>query len=329
VRLPRPGFALGGTTIVPVAALAVTVLAFLVTPFVTSSDIAVFDVFNTFQAFSSLGLVTLAIGLTMLAGEFDVSVAGMQALGGVLAVKAGVHSGLAGVAAAVAVCATLGALQGLAIAKFRIQSMPVTLGTYIALLGATNVLAGGNTVSFSNADASVWVDQPLASWISARGAVAVVVFGLVLALLAGTQVGVNLRAIGADRRASRVVGVRVDRYLVVLFAGSGGLAACGGAMLAYSNSTATLDPGVQPLILAVAGAVLGGVSLAGGRGTVWGLLLGALAVSLLQEIFAVTSLATSTTQLVFGALLVAVVILDAPGLRLAGAGIHRFTRRAG
>lgn len=322
LRAPRDG-----ARSLPVLAFGLVAIAFVLTPTFGAGSLAVFDVFNAFQGFASLGLVTLAIGLTMLIGEFDLSVAGMLALGGVLAVKAGEHSGLLGVAAAVAACGALGALQGHAIARLRVGSMPVTLGMYIALLGATNVIAGGKTPSFRNVRASVWVDQQLASWISARGAVAVAAFLVILAVLGVTRIGVDLRAIGADRRAARVVGVRVDRYLVAVFALSGALCALGGAMLAYSNSSATLDPGVQPLILAVAGAVLGGVSLAGGRGTIWGLLLGALAVSLLEEVFAVTSLATSSTQLVFGGLLIGVVVFDAPGLRTAGVSLTRYVRR--
>jgi ribose transport system permease protein len=86
--------------------------------------------------------------------------------------------------------------------------------------------------------------------------------------------------------------------------------------LAYSDSVATLNPGIQPLILAVGGAVLGGVSLAGGRGRMWGLLLGAISVSLLQEVFDIASLSSSSTELVFGAILIIVVVFDAPGLRV-------------
>lgn len=314
---------LRGSRALPIAAFTAVVATFLLLPALTSDRIAEFDVFNSFQGFASVGLITLAVGLTMVAGEFDLSVAGMQALGGVLAVKLGGAHGLLGVLGAVAACSALGAAQGKAIAAFRISSMPVTLGTSIALLGLTNVIARGDSLTYGNTGASVWVDQQLTGWISARAAIAVGAFLVVSVLLGTTRLGAELRAVGADRRAARVVGIRVDRCLTAVFAASGALAAGGGAMLAYSNSSASLDPGLQPLILAVAGAVLGGVSLTGGRGTIWGLMLGAAAVCLLQEIFAIASLASSTTQLVFGGLLLAVVIIDAPGLRTASARLAR------
>ena len=95
-----------------------------------------------------------------------------------------------------------------------------------------------------------------------------------------------------------VVGVPVGRHLTVLFAASGALCGCAGALLAYSNASAQLNPGLQPLVLAACAAVLGGISLRGGRGSIWGLLLGALAVSLLAQVFAITKLPVSSTQIV-------------------------------
>jgi ribose/xylose/arabinose/galactoside ABC-type transport system permease subunit len=136
-----------------------------------------------------------------------------------------------------------------------------------------------------------------------------------------------LRALGGDRRASRASGVAVERRLAALFSCSAALAGLAGALLAYSNASASLDPGLQPLILATAAAVLGGLSLNGGRGAIWGLLLGALAVALLQQLFAITGLPASTTQIVFGALLLAVVTVDAPGLR-ASLSASALRRRA-
>ncbi len=312
--------------VTPVLSFALVLVAFLLTPAYSSHTLSDFDAFNALQGFASLGLVALALGLTIVAGEFDVSVLGMQALGGVLAVKAGASSGLLGVVAAVAACAFLGAIQGTVIARLRIQSMPVTIGTYIALLGLTNVIAGNETLTFANTGASIWVDQTVLSWLSPRSIVALAAFVVCILLFSWTRLGPELRALGGDRRAARVVGVPVVRRLTALFAVSAGLCGCAGALLAYSNASAQLNPGLQPLVLGAAAAVLGGVSLRGGRGAIWGLLLGALAVCLLEQIFAMTALPTSSTQIVFGALLLVVVVIDAPDLRASVARLR--ARRA-
>jgi ribose/xylose/arabinose/galactoside ABC-type transport system permease subunit len=312
-------------TLLPLGSFALLLAAFLVVPGMTGNDLDDASAFNMLQGFAPLGLVALALGLTLIAGEFDVSVLGMQALGGVLAVKAGEHSGLLGVAAAVAACGALGLVQGMVIARLRLQSLSVTIGTYVALLGLTNVIAGNDTPSFGNVGASIWVDQTILSWFSPRSLIALGAFAVAAVVLGVTRLGPEVRALGSDRRAGRVSGVPVERRLAALFACSAGLAGLAGGLLAYSNASASLDPGLQPLILATAAAVLGGVSLSGGRGVVWGLLLGALAVALLQQLFAITGLPASTTQIVFGALLLLVVTIDAPDLRtsLSGFALRR------
>lgn len=316
----RKRASLRAENVLPVATFIGVVVAFLVVPGRYGEVLNRGAFYNAFQGFAPLGLVALALGLTLVAGEFDVSVLGMQALGGVLAVRAGEHHGVLGVAAAVAVCALLGLVQGIAIAALRLQSLAVTIGTYIALLGLSNVLAGGNTLTFGNIGASVWVDQPVLSWFSPRSLVTFGAFALAFSILALTRLGPEVKAIGSDRRAGVVAGIPVKRRTAALFTCSGALAGLAGALLAYSNASASLDPGLQPLILAAAAAVLGGLSLSGGRGTVWGLLLGTLGVALLQQLFAITALPTSTTQIVFGGLLLVIVSADAPDLRTAVTG---------
>lgn len=314
----------------PILSFTIVLVAFLLTPVYNGHELSDFDLFNTLQGFAALGLIALALGLTIIAGEFDVSVLGMQALGGVLAVKAGASSGLLGVLAATAACACLGAMQGGIIARLRVQSMPITIGTYIALLGLTNVIAGNETLTFANTNASIWINQTVASYFSPRSLIALGCFALVMVICGVTRVGPELRALGGDRRAARVVGVAVDRRLVALFAVSGALPGLAGAMLAYSNASAQLNPGLGPLVLAAAAAVLGGLSLRGGRGAIWGLLLGALAVSLLEQMFTITALPTSSAQIVFGSLLLVVVAVDAPELRssLVRLRAHRLSARS-
>ena len=302
-------------TVLPLTAFGITLVAFLLIPIYTDSAIASFDVYNTLQIFARLGLVALALGLTMIAGEFDLSVVGTYALGGMLAVQAGQENYLYGVLAAVGAGAAIGLAQGVLIAGLKIPSMPVTLATYIALLGLTSALSGGLSKTYSNADVTLWVDQTVLSVFSPRSLITLGLFVLAALLLGLTRWGRELRAIGGDRRASRVAGLRVDRLLVGTFVASGVLAALGGSLLSFSLGSANPDPGVQPLILAAAAALLGGVSLAGGRGNPLGLLGGILAVALLAEVVTVAALPEYVTQLFYAGLLAIIVIIDAPDLR--------------
>lgn len=302
-------------TLVPATAVTVTVIAFALIPTYTDSSIASFDIYNTLQIFARLGLIALALGLTMIAGEFDLSVVGTYALGGMLAVQAGQESYLLGVLAALGAGAVIGLAQGLLIAGLKLPSMPVTLATYIALLGLTSALSGGLSKTYSNSSVTLWVDQTVLTFFSPRSLITLGLFVLAGVLLTFTRWGRELRAIGGDRRASRVAGVRVDRLVVGTFVASGVLAALGGALLSFSLGSANPDPGVQPLILAAAAALLGGVSLAGGRGHALGLLGGIMAVALLAEIVTVAALPAYVTQLFYAGLLVIIVVVDAPDLR--------------
>jgi ribose/xylose/arabinose/galactoside ABC-type transport system permease subunit len=297
-----------------VAALGITLIAFTLIPTYTDATISSFDIYNTFQIFARLGLLALALGLTMIAGEFDLSVVGTYALGGMLAVQAGQENYVYGLLAAVGAGAAIGLVQGCVIAGLKLPSMPVTLATYIALLGLTNALSGGLTRTYSNATVTLWVDQTLLTYFSPRSLITLGIFVLAAIVLSLTRWGHELRAIGGDRRASRAAGVRVDRLIIGTFVASGVLSALGGSLLSFSLGSANPDPGVQPLIVAAAAALLGGVSLAGGRGSALGLLGGILAVALLAEIVTVAAVEVYVTQLFYAGLLGIIVLIDAPYL---------------
>jgi ribose transport system permease protein len=301
--------------LVPAVSLLVVTAAFLGTPLVSGTGLTTFDLFNTLQGLAQLGLLTLGLGLTMIAGEFDLSVAGTYAAGGMIAVQAGQSSAVLGILAAMAAGAAIGAAQGGLIAAARIPSLPVTLAAYIALLGLASTMSGGLSVTYGNPAVTLAVDRPVAVVFSLPSLVTLGAFAVAALVLGRTRLGRELRAVGGDRRASRVAGVRVERTLVGLFTVSGTLAAAGGALLSYGRASANPDPGLQPLILAAVACLVGGVSLAGGRGLPAGLLAGLLAVALLGQVDAMTALPDYYTELLYAALLVVIVAIDAPGLR--------------
>jgi ribose transport system permease protein len=302
-------------TVLPSVALVATLVAFGVIAAVIGHPIAVYNGYNALQGLAQLGLLTLPLGLTMIAGEFDLSVVGVYALAGMLTVQFGQKRPLVGIGIAIVVGAIIGVGQGTLIARLRLPSMPVTIATYITLLGATSVISGGLTKTYANVNATNWVDLPLLGVLSPRSIITLALFVLIALLLTFSRLGAELRAIGDDRRAARASGVRADGLVIGLFTASGALAAVGGSLLSISYSSANPDPGIQPLVLAVVAALIGGVSLSGGRGTAWGLLVGAIVVALLSQIVIFAALPGYVTQLVFAGFLTIVVVVDAPGIR--------------
>src|SRR5204863_247831 len=119
-------------------------------------------------------------------------------------------------------------------------------------------------------------------------------------LFSGTRWGRELRALGGDRNASRTAGVPVNRRVVALFMVSSLLGGIAGALAAFNAGAAITDPGSIPLTLGVAGALVGGVALTGGRGNVVGIFAGAISIVLLQQIFFIAGVEEFYGDLVFG-----------------------------
>jgi ribose/xylose/arabinose/galactoside ABC-type transport system permease subunit len=301
-------------TAMPFVLLAVMLVAFFVLPGLSGRSAGTFNVYNAMQNWASVGLLALGVGLTMIAGEFDLGALGIYAFAGMIAVRVGGHGALLGIVVAVAVGGLIGLVQGVIVARLRINSMPVTLGFYIALIGATSALSHSKSVSFSNLDIGATLDATKLEFFSWRSLIAIIVFALVIVVLRFTRLGRELRAIGGDRRASRVVGVGVDRVLVGTFVVSGLCSAIGGSLLAYSLATAVPDPGIAPLTFAVTATLIGGVSLVGGVGSPLGIAAGGITLSLLQELFSVLATPDYVENIVTGTLLVVATIIAAPEL---------------
>jgi ribose/xylose/arabinose/galactoside ABC-type transport system permease subunit len=300
--------------LVPLLAIAIVTLAFVLLPLLSGRGLRIFDVYNGLQGAAQFGFIALALGITMIAGEFDLSVTGVHVLGGVLAVSFGAENAVLGVVAGVSAGLAIGIGQGLLIAATRAPSLAVTLGTLIATLGLASMITGGLSLSYSNPAVTLGVDQTLLGVLSPRSLILFGAFLLAAGILTATRLGRELRAIGSDRRAARVTGVPVARVLVGAFGASGALAALGGVLLAYSYSSANPDPGPQLLILGVVAALLGGLSLSGGRGNPLGIALGVLSVAFVGQLTTMLGLPGFVTQLAFAAFLIVIAIVDAPGL---------------
>jgi ribose/xylose/arabinose/galactoside ABC-type transport system permease subunit len=129
-----------------------------------------------------------------------------------------------------------------------------------------------------------------------------------------TRFGPELRATGADRRAALASVISVSGMTVSIFMVSGVLCALGGALFAYSTTAAKYDIGLDPFIFAVTAVLIGGVAMDGGRGSALGILVGVLAMSALDTFLLQLALPTFLVDLTRGALLLIVVLVEAPDL---------------
>ncbi|MFO0991191.1 MAG: ABC transporter permease [Hyphomicrobiales bacterium] len=298
----------------PFAVLLVMAILIIGVSTISGAPVSSFTVFNTFQNAATLGLLALAVGLTVIAGEFDLSSIAMFTLGGILAVKFGETQPIFGIGLALLAGLAVGLLQGFIIVATGISSVPLTLGTYIILSGLNHIVAGEAILAYANYDVGLWLDSIILIVLSPRSLIVLGLFAIVWLAMRFSRFGPALRATGADRRAALASGISVPGTIMIVFVLSGLLCALGGALFAYSTTAAKYDIGLDPFIFAVTAVLIGGVAMDGGRGSALGILLGVLAMSALDTFFLQLALPTFLVDLARGALLLIVVLIEAPDL---------------
>ncbi len=301
--------------VAPYAILAGMVLALALVPLLTRYTVRTANVYDIFQNFASYGLVALALGITMIAGEFDLSVSSVYLFGGMVAVLTGGGSPLVGIIAALGAASVVGLAQGSLIARFRLNSMPVTLGGYLVVLGITYILGHSKSVVYNNYTVGLRLDKPVLQIFSIRSLISLGIFVVAAIVLRYLRLGRDIRAIGGDRRAARVAGVPVDRLLVGVFVVAAVGAALPGALLSYSLATASpTNIGFDVLTFSATAALIGGVSLSGGKGGAVGIAAGVLSLSVLEEILSILGSPDYVSSLITGGLLILFTIVWAPDL---------------
>ena len=286
-------------------------------------------IFSTMQLFATLGLVALGLGLSMLVREFDLSVAGMVGLAGAIAVMTGVTNPWLGVFLGVGAGVASGLLQGIIMIWLGLSSVGVTLGGLLTLQGLTYVLTENRTIGYPNIAVALKLNAPIADLVSVRSVAALAVFVLAALVMTCTHIGRDVIATGSDRRASRIAGLNTDRIIIGVFAASGACAALAGVLLSYSLGAASPVALADVLAPAAASAIVGGVSVAGGRGSPMGIAAGVLTLCVLRSGLSAIGVEPHVHDLVTGIILVVIAVLDAPDLarRMTAWRLDRSERR--
>lgn len=278
--------------------------------------------FAVLERMVPLGIITAGIAATMIVGELDLSIASMAALAGATAILLG-NAGLALLPVLVIVTGAaivFGALQGWVVARLGISSLVLTVGTLIMLRGATWLATDGVPITLTNFVVS---DQLLTrTWLfSPPSITALVVLAVLGVFLARTRPGRDMYAIGGGRVEAIAAGVYPRRSVVIAFAISGGCGALAGAMSTLRSASITPDAFTNQLLLAVAAALVGGIGLSGGRGTMLNVLLGVVITSTLAAGLSSLGVKAYVSELFTGVLLLAVIGVEA--------GVRWLTRRRG
>lgn len=282
--------------------------------------------FSVLQQFATTGPVALGLGLSMIVGEFDLSVGGMVSLGGCIAVLTGTDHPALGAALAMLFGFGWGLFQGLIIVWLRLGSIGVTLGGLLTLVGIARVITGNVAISYPRMDVAMAVNSPILHVLSLRSLVALAAFFLGAFFMARTRIGRDVYATGSDRRAATVAGVRTAAIVAGAFACSGMLAALSGALLSYSLASAAAVALTNTLVPATAAAIIGGVSLMGGKGTPLGIVGGVLVLALLSAGLNAVNTPPSVQEVAVGGVLLLVAVADSADLDPRLFAIRRYVR---
>lgn len=271
-----------------------------------------------------IGVVSLGVGISMIAGEFDLSVGSLAALTGVIAIQIIGIGVLPSLIVAVLFAAVIGSLQGLVIGVLGINSLVFTIGSLIGLRGVALIISHENSVSMpidQLPETDIFTERFLdvLSPLSAGMLLVFVVFGLFLCY---TRWGREIYAIGGGRNEARAAGVPLLRPMVIAFTCSGALAGLGGAVLSIRLGSATPLGFDSLLISAATTCLMGGIALEGGIGNVIGIAIGLFTLRFLITGVASMGAPYYVQNLAAGALLIFVVVVQLFAMRYRRRGVR-------
>jgi ribose transport system permease protein len=250
--------------------------------------------------------------LLIIGGGLDFSVGASFTLGGLVTAKL-LYSGVPivlSIVIGVASCLVVGVVNFVVITFWHVPPIIATLGTFYVLLGITNQITGGNDV----------VPLPSGFQAIAQNKIAGVPNTIVLAVVLGivtwlvlehTTFGVNVRALGGNRLAAIGNGLSVRRLDLSIYVGAAGAAGIAGILYASRVGSGQVNAGGASSTLDVITAVLiGGVSLLGGLGTIQGIAVGSVLLSLIDNALVLTGIPPTDNTIIVGGILISAVALD-------------------
>ena len=268
--------------------------------------------------------ICIATGMTLvvLTAGIDLSVGSVLALCGAVAaglLKNGIalqatdtyigFTVLGVILVAIIVGAVLGWFNGFVITKFNVPPFVATLAMLTIARGFTMLYTKGQPISnlgakFAFIGAGSFLGIPVPVWI----ALAVVLIAAFITRQ--TRLGRYIYAIGGNETAARFSGINISAVKMIVYALAGAMAAIGGIIVTSRLDSAQPNAGGSYELDAIAAVVIGGTSLSGGRGTIWGTVMGAIIIGVLNNGLVLLNVSPFWQQVVKGAVILLAVIID-------------------
>jgi len=278
------------------------------------------NLLNIANQIAVIAIVAIGMTLVIIAGGIDLSVGSLIALSAVLVsvfirdygggAEAGTMQLVLCSGAAILLCGCFGGFSGLMVTRFDIPPFIVTLGMMLVGSGLAYLLADGQSIS-AMPDAFVWLGRG-ADGLGLPNAV-VLMFGLYCLahlVMRHTRLGRHIYAVGGNREAALLSGVPLRRVLLVTYVASAILAGLGGVIMASQLKSGSPTYGTMYELYVIAAVVVGGASLSGGKGRMFGTLIGAFTIAVIQNGMNLTNVESYTQKVVLGLVILGAVLLD-------------------
>ncbi|KIA81519.1 ABC transporter permease [Chromobacterium piscinae] len=271
------------------------------------------NLLNVMRQVSINALIAFGMTLVILLGGIDLSVGSILALSSVLTatlLRAGVDPLLATLLGILA-GAAMGLFNGLVISKGKVAPFIATLASMTILRGLALVFSNGSPITgFDSELFSMLGGGYVAGLVPVPVVWMLILFAGFWFLLKKTVFGRHVYATGGNEEAARLSGVKVDRVKLWVYTTSGAMAAMAGVVLTSRLNSAQPTAGTGYELDAIAAVVLGGTSLSGGRGWIFGTLIGALLIGVLNNGLNLLGVSSFYQQVIKGAVILLAVLLD-------------------
>lgn len=264
------------------------------------------------EGITLIGLTALAAAVVLILGGLDISIGSLvgfaSAAAGVAMMR--MDSPWAGLGAAIVIGVMGGMLNGIIITKGKLDPVIVTLATYSAFRGMALLTTGnGYAVNVRN----VWFNRISTTTFAGLPIPVIVLIVAVAAfvfLMGYTTIGRNIYAIGGNPNAARLAGINLNRYKLFVYTLSGFMAGLAAILLTARTKSGQPISGSEGLEMqAITAAILGGVSNRGGKGSIFGVLLGVLIIGVLNNIMILLSVPTFYQRVARGLLLIIAALI--------------------
>jgi ribose transport system permease protein len=269
------------------------------------------NLLNIARAISINAILAAGMTFVILTGGIDLSVGSIVAVSGVVSVLTGIADAPAGLAIAVGILvgALCGLINGAVVAYLSLAAFIVTLGTMTFLRGLAYTMTDGQPIVSNTLNFRAIGNGYLAG-VPAPVIVMVIVYVLAWYLLERTRYGRHVYAVGGNPEAARLSGINVKRVLTSVYMAAGACAGLAGVIFSARVVSAQPTAGTGYELDAIAAVVLGGTSLAGGRGRITGTLIGSVILGVLSTGLILMNVQFFTQLLIKGVVIILAVLID-------------------